>query len=67
MDEQTKKLDELARNILTMSRNTLLVNLRFLDMALSMFHFTPYQGTVSTDGKQLFYNPIHIYSHLTSA
>ena len=60
MDEQTKKLDELARNILTMSRNTLLVNLRFLDMALSMFHFTPYQGTVSTDGKQLFYNPIHI-------
>lgn len=60
MNDQLKKTDELARNILTMSRNTLLVNLRFLDMALSMFHFTPYQGTIGTNGKNLYYNPIHV-------
>ena len=60
MEEQLKKIDELARNVLTMSRNTLLVNLRFLDMALSMFHFTPYFGTAGTDGQKLYYNPIYI-------
>lgn len=60
MEEQVKKLDELARNVLTMSRDTLLVRLRFLDMALSMLKFKPYMGSVSTDGKILYYNPIHI-------
>lgn len=35
MDERQKKLDKLARDVLLLSRNTLLVNLRFLDMALS--------------------------------
>ncbi len=60
MTEQQNKIDELARNVLTMSRNTLLVNLRFLDMALSMFRFEAYNGTVATNGKQLCYNPIYV-------
>ena len=40
MTEQTEKeqkLDQLAREVLYLSRNTLLVNLRFLDAALSQF------------------------------
>ena len=60
MTEQQNKIDELARSVLTMSRNTLLVNLRFLDMALSMFRFQAYNGTVATNGKQLCYNPIYV-------
>ena len=60
MTEQQNKIDELARSVLTMSRNTLLVNLRFLDMALSMFRFEAYNGTVATNGKQLCYNPIYV-------
>lgn len=37
MSETTEKLNNLARDVLLLSRNTLLVNLRFLDMALSQF------------------------------
>ena len=33
--KNVEKADKLARDILRLSRNTLLVNLRFLDMALS--------------------------------
>lgn len=61
MDEQQfKKIHELARNVLMMSRNTLLVKMRFLDLALSMFRYSPYLGTIGTDGKDLYYNPMHI-------
>ena len=35
MAEKTEKLNKLARDVLILSRNTLLVNLRFLDAALS--------------------------------
>ena len=34
---QFEKADSLAREILKLARNTLLINLRFLDMALSEF------------------------------
>lgn len=61
MDEQQfKKIDELAHNVLTMSRNTLLVKMRFLDLALSMFRYSPYLGTIGTDGKKLYYSPRYI-------
>ncbi len=55
MDENNEKFnraDELAREILRLSRNTLLVILRFLDMALSKFKLLPIQDTgVTTDGE----------------
>ena len=35
--ESSSHSERLAREVLTLSRNTLLVNLRFLDAALSMF------------------------------
>lgn len=60
MDEQMNEIDELAQDILKISRNTLLVKFRFLDRALSMFRLAQYQGTISTDGQTLYYNPIHI-------
>ena len=47
--EQQEKLNKLARDVLILSRNTLLVNLRFLDAALSQFEFVPWpEGTFST-------------------
>ena len=59
--EQQEKLNELARDVLILSRNTLLVNLRFLDAALSQFEFVPWpEGTFSTSGKYLFYNPRYV-------
>lgn len=61
MDEKQQKLDALAREVLTLSRNTLLVNLRFLDAALSMFEFFPIEeSSLLTDGRHLLYNARHV-------
>lgn len=66
-DERTEKLNKLALDVLRLSRNTLLVNLRFLDSALSRFEYIPTEkSTLLTDGEHLLYNPEHIlkrYKH----
>ena len=49
--------DLLANEILDYSRNKLLVNLRFMDMALSYHKRVSYKGSVATDGKTLLYDP----------
>ena len=36
-DEKMNKMENLAKEVLKLSRNTLLVHLRFLDRALSRF------------------------------
>ena len=56
-----KKLENLAKEVMLLSRNTLLVNLRFLDAALSQFELIPIEeSTVLTDGKHIFYNPKYV-------
>ena len=59
--EKAEKLNKLAKDVLILSRNTLLVNLRFLDAALSQFDFFPIEeSSLLTDGKHILYNPRHI-------
>ena len=59
--EQQNKAEQLAREILVLSRNTLLVNLRFLDAALSQFELVPVEeSSLLTDGQDLYYNPRHV-------
>lgn len=63
MDEkviQKQQAEHLAKEILTFSRNTLLVHLRFLDAALCKFVQTPVQitDTIATDGEHLYYNTV---------
>ncbi len=56
--------DKLANEILTLSHNKLLVNLRFMDVALSYHKRLAYEGTFATDGKTVFYDPrfvLHTY------
>lgn len=61
LSEQNQKIEKLARDVLILSRNTLLVNLRFLDVALSQFEYVSLKnGTFSTNGKQLFYNSRYV-------
>ena len=61
--EKMNKMDKLARDVLRLSRNTLLVNLRFLDMALSQFELVSVrESTLLTDGQHIFYNPKHVLS-----
>ena len=68
MSEKAEKLNKLAKDVLILSRNTLLVNLRFLDAALSQFEFFPIEeSTLLTDGKHIFYNPRHILENYKTA
>lgn len=61
MENKQEKSTELAKEILVLSRNTLLVNLRFLDMALSRLELFPIDSsTLLTDGRYILFNPIHI-------
>ena len=60
--EQEEAAAELAREILRLSRNTLLIHLRFLESAL--VRFIPGDETITpeiaTDGQFLYYNSLHI-------
>lgn len=57
-NEKFEKLNKIASDVLVLSRNTLLVNLRFIDMALSRLKLVPNdQITLVTDGEYLAYNP----------
>jgi predicted metal-dependent peptidase len=57
--ENIIKAEELAREILTLSRNSLLLNLRFLDRAL--VRFLPVDSgltaEIATNGRYLYFNP----------
>lgn len=61
MESRQEKEEQLAREILLLSRNTLLVNLRFLDMALSQFELFPIgESTLLTDGRHILFHPRHV-------
>jgi predicted metal-dependent peptidase len=61
MPEQQDKLNQLAHEVLILSRNTLLVNLRFLDAALSQFQLLPIEtSSLLTDGQHILYNPKYV-------
>ena len=68
MPGKKEELNNLALDVLKLSRNTLLVNLRFLDMALSQFTYHEIEdNTLLTDGKYLLYDPKHILRCYKSA
>ena len=63
MDEYTEKRNKLAEDVLRLSRNTLLVNLRFLDAALNELELLPVEDkefTIATDGQVLAYDSLFI-------
>ena len=61
MPTNQEKMEKLARDVLLLSRNTLLVNLRFLDAALSRFELIPIEeSSLLTDGAHILYNPRHV-------
>ena len=60
-EEQNAKLHNLAADVLRLSRNTLLVNLRFMDAALSRLEAVPVEKvTFATGGRYLVYDPRHV-------
>lgn len=68
MSDINEKRDSLAREILILSRNTLLVHLRFLDMALSRLSLVSAEGySLMTDGRHILYSPQHILNSYRTA
>ena len=51
---------ELAAQILNISRNTLVVNMRYLDAALFRRKPQPAALQLATDGEKLYYDPLCI-------
>ena len=64
LDEVTQeKVEKIAREVINLARNKLLVNMRFLDMALSRLKVSSNPGATncsSVDGKVYIYDPKHI-------
>lgn len=56
-DEKQEKMNALAAEVLKLARNTLLVNLRFMDHALSRLYVMPHKDAryLETDGRVLVY------------
>lgn len=58
MREKQKNAEQIAGEILRLSRNMLLVNLRFLDAALNQLELRPVAASsLLTDGEHLCYRP----------
>jgi hypothetical protein len=62
MSEDLLKIEKLSAEVLRLSRNTILINLRFMDAALAELALMPSleMRGIATDGTNLVYNPMDI-------
>lgn len=60
IEEKAEALLNLANDVMKLSRNTLVVNLRFMDMAISSLPWVIYDGTLSVEGEHILYNPVYV-------
>ena len=62
MSEDLLKIEKLSAEVLRLSRNTILINLRFMDAALAELALMPMleMRGIATDGTNLVYNPMDI-------
>ncbi len=60
MSENNDKIEELAFDVLNLSRNILVINLRFMDKAISMLKCKCIPGieSVAVDGSTIYFNPV---------
>ena len=56
----TERMLALAEQVMTLSRNAIVMNLRFMDMAVFRLRPEPSDATLATDGRYLFYGPEHV-------
>ena len=52
------KLETVAQDILTQIRTTIVLNMRFMDMAVFHLETVPRDVSLATDGNCLYYNPV---------
>lgn len=60
--EKYKKIEDVAWEIIRLSRDSLIINLRFMDQAVSRLCpvASPKSNMVSTDGVHIIYDPVYI-------
>ncbi len=65
--DEVNKLIKLANEVLVVGRNTLIINLRFMDKAISMLEMHEHLSvkTVAVDGISIYYNPVYILKSFT--
>lgn len=56
-DLDATRLDQLAQDVLCLSRDGLLVHLRFMDQALNQLKLVPEGKSIAVDGAYIYYNP----------
>jgi Uncharacterized protein conserved in bacteria len=60
-NENAERISELARNVIQVNRNQLLINLRFLDAALSRPKWVQNElFPLATNGRYIFYEPVSL-------
>lgn len=56
-DLDATRLDQLSQDVLCLSRDGLLVHLRFMDQALNQLKLVPEGKSIAVDGANIYYNP----------
>ena len=67
--EKIEKILQLSKDVLSVARNTLIINLRFMDKAISMLdvHESLIVKDISVTGKDIIYNPLFILKSFSKA
>ena len=55
---QASQVNDVAREVFSQIRTTIVLNMRFLDMAVFRLKLVPERITLATDGEHLLYNPV---------
>jgi len=66
-NDNDEKLNKISNDILILSRNSVLVNLRFLDVAISRLELVRFGESLMCDGKYILYNPKFVVSSYLTA
>lgn len=63
--EQLNKIKQLAAHIMKLASDSIVVNMRFLDVAVSALTAEAHMGSggAGTDGQKLYYDPVWILKH----
>ncbi len=58
--ENKAKVSRVAKKVMTNSRNSLIVHMRFLDRAINKLALSECSGYLQVDGRQISYNPYYL-------
>ena len=67
MSDKNERINAIAIDVLNLSRNTLIINLRFMDKAISMLkcQSVPNLKAIAVDGSTIFYDPVLVLKNFS--